>query len=51
MEFICEKYGISLVVFGKIEVNSHAIGRKNRALIGICDKGLANKFLELINKS
>lgn len=50
MRFICDKYGIPLVVFGNIEGNSHAIGKKNRALIGICDEGLAKKFLELINE-
>ena len=49
MRFICDKYKIPLVVFGNIEENSHAIGKKNRALIGICDEGLAKKFLELIN--
>ena len=49
MKFICDKYGIPLVNFGSIEGNSHAIGKKNRALIGICDEGLAKRFLELIN--
>lgn len=50
MRFACGKYGIPLIVFGNIEGNSHAIGKKNRALIGICDSGLAKKFLELIDK-
>ena len=50
MRFICDKYGIPLIVFGNIEGNSHAIGKKNRALIGICDEGLSKKFLELINE-
>lgn len=49
VKFTCEKYGIQTVIFGNIEGNSHAIGKKNRALIGICDEGLANKFLELLN--
>lgn len=48
MKFICDKYGIPLVIFGSIEGNSHSIGKKNRAIIGICDEGLAKKFLELI---
>lgn len=47
MNFTCSKYEIPLVVFGNIEENSHAIGKRNRALIGICDEGLAKKFLEL----
>ncbi len=50
MRFLCDKYGIPLVVFGNIEGNSHAIGKKNRALIAICDEGLAKKFLELISE-
>jgi len=48
MRFTCCKYGIPIVIFGTIEENSHAIGKKNRATIGICDIGLANKFLELV---
>ena len=48
MKFICNKYGIRLIVFGTIEENSHAIGKKNRAIIGIADLGLANKFLDLL---
>ena len=47
MKFICDKYGIPLVVFGSIEANSHSIGKRNRAIIGICDEGFAKKFLEL----
>ena len=50
MKFTCDKYGIPFVIFGNIEGNSHAIGKKNRALIGICDSGFAKKFLELINE-
>lgn len=49
MKFFCDKYKIPIVFWGSIEGNSHAIGKKNRALIGICDEGLAKKFLELIN--
>ena len=50
MRFICAKYGIPLVIFGNIEENSHAIGKKNRAIIGICDLGFSNKFLELMDE-
>ena len=50
MRFICDKYGITLIVFGKIKDNSHSIGKQNRAIIGICDQGLAKRFLELINE-
>ena len=50
MRFTCDKYEIPLVVFGTIDENSHAIGKKNRATIGICDLGLANRFLELVKE-
>lgn len=50
MRFTCTKYKIPFVVFGNIEGNSHAIGKQNRAVIGICDEGLAKRFLELINE-
>ena len=49
VRFACNKYQIPIVVFGSIEENSHAIGKKNRAIIGICDDGLSKRFLELIN--
>ena len=49
MQFICHKYGVPCIIFGNIQENSHAIGKNNRAIIGICDSGLANKFLELIS--
>ncbi len=50
IKFICDEYEIPLVTFGTIEGNSHSIGKINRAIIGICDEGLAKKFLELINE-
>ena len=49
VKFTCDRYGIPMVIFGNIEGNSHAIGKKNRALIGICDEGLAKRFLELLD--
>ena len=50
MKFFCDKYGIKLITFGTIEGNSHSIGKKNRAIIGICDSGLAKKFQELVDE-
>jgi ribosomal protein L7Ae-like RNA K-turn-binding protein len=38
MKFISEKYNIPLIIFGNIEENSHVIGKKNRAIIAICDE-------------
>lgn len=49
IQFIGNKYEVPCVIFGNIQENSHAIGKNNRAIIGICDSGLANKFLELIS--
>lgn len=48
IQFLCDKHQISFVIFGNIEGNSHAIGKQNRAIIGICDSGFAKRFLELI---
>ena len=47
--FACEKYNVPLLIFGSIVENSHAIGKENRAIIGIKDFGIANKIQELIN--
>ena len=44
MQFMCNKFNIPLIIFGNIEENSHAIGKKNRAIIAICDSGIANKI-------
>lgn len=48
MKYNCEKYKIPLVFFGTIEENSHAIGKANRAIIGITDLGLAKSILQII---
>lgn len=39
IRFLCSesKFNIPLVIFGNIEENSHAIGKKNRAIIAILD--------------
>ena len=50
MRFICDKYGIPLVIFGTIEGNSHSIGKSNRAIIGVCDDGFSKKIIELTNE-
>lgn len=46
MRFISEKFHIPLIIFGNIDDNSHAIGKKNRAIIAITDVGIANKVQE-----
>lgn len=50
MKFICDKYQIPLVIFGSIEGNSHSIGKRNRAILGICDSGFSKRFLELLDE-
>ncbi len=47
--FVCKKYDVPLIIFGNIEENSHAIGKKNRAIIGVKDFGISNKIQELVN--
>ena len=49
MKFISEKHNIPLIIFGTIEENSHAIGKKNRAIIAITDTGLANSIRKIIS--
>lgn len=50
INFTCNKYLVPLINFGNIETNSYAIGKRNKAIIGICDSGIANRFLNLINE-
>ena len=47
--FVCEKFNVPLIIFGNIDENSRAIGKKNRASIGIKDKGFANVIQKIIN--
>lgn len=49
IKFVCDKYQVQLINFGDIETNSHSIGKQNRAIIGVCDKGFSKRILELIN--
>ena len=49
LAFTSEKFKIPLIIFGDIDTNSKAIGKKGRAVIGVIDSGLANKIQELIS--
>lgn len=40
-KYICEKYKVPIYVYGTIEEISNAIGKVNRAVIGVKDKNLA----------
>lgn len=48
MKFACDKY-VDVVVFGKIDEISKAIGKQNRAVIAITDKNLAEAILKVIH--
>ena len=48
MMFKCNQYNVKVVFFGNIETNSKSIGKSNKAIIGIIDKGLADSIQKLI---
>ncbi len=49
MRYYSEKENIPLIVYGTIEENSKAIGKQNRAVIGIKDKNLAEAIKKEIS--
>lgn len=49
MTFKCNQYNVEIVFFGEIDTNSKAIGKNNKAIIGILDKGLAESIQKLIS--
>ena len=42
IKYLADKKKIPIIVIGKIEENSKAIGKQNRAIIGIKDKNISN---------
>lgn len=50
MEFICNKKNIENIKFGKIDDISRAIGKNNKAIIGIKSKSLAEQIVKLIKE-
>lgn len=46
---ICEQYDIPIIIEGKIENLSKAIGKSNKAIIGIEDSNLANEMQKINN--
>lgn len=48
MTYKCEKNGIPIVVFGTIDILSHAIGKDNKAAICIKDKNLGEEIYKII---
>lgn len=49
IKYYCNKENVELVTYGTISNNSKAIGKYNKAIIGISDKNLANAILKLIH--
>lgn len=47
--FLCERNKIPIKLFGTIEENSKAIGKKNKAVIGIKNSNFANQLEKMIN--
>ena len=47
--FKCEKTGIPVVAISTIDEISKAIGKSNKAVIGIKEKNLVNEILKIIN--
>mgnify|MGYP004633359351 CR=1 FL=1 len=45
---ICEKRKIDYIVYGTIDDNSKAIGKSNKAILGVKDKNLANAIKKII---
>ena len=46
---ICDKYNIPIIETGEIESLSKAIGKKNKAIIGIKDINLSNEIKKINN--
>ena len=51
MKFLCEKNNVACVEYGEIEFLSQAIGKRNKAIIGIKDKFILEAKARLISGS
>lgn len=49
MKYYCEKENVKVIIYGNILENSKAIGKNNRAIIGIIDNNLAEAIKKLIH--
>ncbi len=49
IKYYCNKENISIIIYGTIEENSKAIGKHNRAVIGVRDKNLAETIKKVIS--
>lgn len=48
-QMLCERKKIPVVITGKIEILSKAIGKNNKAVIGIKDGNLSKEIYKIIN--
>lgn len=51
IKFVCDKKNIEILEFGSIDEISKAIGKNNKAIIGIKDKNLAEQIVKLIKEN
>lgn len=49
LEFICKQNNTKIYFYGVIEELSKAIGKKNKAIIGIKNENFANQIEKIIN--
>ena len=49
LEFVCKENDIKIIFFGTIEEISRAIGKDNKAVIGIKNKNFALEIEKIIN--
>lgn len=49
IKFICDKNNTEMKIFGTIEKISKAIGKNNKAIIGIKNESLANEISKIIS--
>ena len=49
MKYYCEKENVEMIIYGTIFDNSKAIGKHNKAVIGIKDKNLADAIKKEIH--
>ena len=47
-KYYSDKYSVTMVVLGEIEELSKSIGKKNKAIIGICDTNLSKSIKQII---
>jgi len=49
IKYYCDKEKVEMIVYGDINNNSKAIGKHNKAVIGINDKNLADAIQKVIH--